>query len=233
MHPYLTRAGYLVLAVVAALVVTLAGYSMRTPPGLPADAETTTPAQEPSATPSSFPEPSVPPVPSAPPVELAPSFAVVGDAVSAGWPAMLAERTGLPLDGVEITPGMKLLPSAQALTASGITPSFILVSGSFTDAAAVFSYLATAQPQARTLVVGPAWPTWAASAGNRDGIRLAMKAAARAADLRFRDPQLGKSWFNDTNRNLIGPDNLTPNRKGNALIAQKLARLLAAVGATS
>ncbi|MBJ7289896.1 MAG: SGNH/GDSL hydrolase family protein [Williamsia sp.] len=109
--------------------------------------------------------------------------------------------TGNTLDGVSAY-GDRILKLSDR--GNGDKPSLIVVQGGLSDpgtaavrtaASRVFAALKTAYPNARVLVVGPVQPR-AFDPAVVTANRIAMRAAAADAGLRFLDP-IGERWIQD------------------------------------
>jgi hypothetical protein len=183
----------------------------------------------------------------------APVLAVYGDGYaagnelgglgSAGWPALVAQRTGATLSLHAV--------SQAGYAAQGVTgqdfPALVKASpernaavtvlfGSRNDegddpavvqacAAQTISTLKANAPGMVVIVIGPVWSDAAAPAPLR-AIRDAVQDAAGAAGVQFVDP-LALGWFARPS-GLIAADGVSPTDAGNAYLASQIAPFVTA-----
>ncbi len=182
-----------------------------------------------------------------------PVLAVYGDGYAAGngeggqgpagWPALVAGRTGarLELHAASQAGYASLSPAGQDYAdlvrdASVADATVTLLFGSRNDAdeslaavqqnvRLVISAAQEAAPSDTLIVIGPVWSSADAPAGLL-AVRDAMRDAADAAGVRFVDP-LAANWFAEP-RGLISVDGVSPNDAGHAHLADLVEPVVAA-----
>jgi hypothetical protein len=169
----------------------------------------------------------------------------LGGLGSAGWPALLAERTGAdlvlhaaPRAGYLAvgTTGQNFLDLVRAAPVPDAAVT--LVVGSRNDmnqdvtrirqnAAETISSIRSQAPDTTVVIVGPVWPDGNAPASVL-AVRDAVRDAAVAAGVTFVDP-LVEGWFIG-GVGLIASDGVSPNDAGHAYLAGVLEPYLPAGG---
>lgn len=157
---------------------------------------------------------------------------------AAGWPALVAEQTGmrLMLNAVPQAGYASVGATGQTLRdvvlASPVTDATVTVLfGSRNDsdedaaqvranAAEAIATVQTRAPQSTVLVIGPVWDDPAAPAGVL-AARDAVQAAAAEAGVTFVDP-LAVGWFAEP-AGLIAGDGVSPTDEGHAYLAGQIA----------
>jgi hypothetical protein len=170
----------------------------------------------------------------------------VGGLGSAGWPALLSAEhhwvalpsavsgSGYTVGGPEGRPFVQRIPAVVAAR-----PEIVLIWAARGDtdplavgpaAETVFRDLLIGLPDARVVVIGPAWIGGAAPR-RQLALRDAEQAAARAAGLPFIDP-LAEGWFSEDDTSLIGSDGVSPTDAGHRYLAGLIDRDLKRLGVT-
>jgi lysophospholipase L1-like esterase len=115
-------------------------------------------------------------------------------------------------------------------------PSIVIVEGSITDryykpadvqkaAASLFDRLRAQLPNAKVVVVGPAW-AGANPPADVVGVERAVKAAAAGRVALFVDP-IAEHWFTGRNASFVDVDHVSPTDQGHKLIATMIAKDIA------
>jgi hypothetical protein len=231
-----------IVALILLVIGNVALFSTMSMKPEPADAYVprTTPAAATDSTPSASDDPS-PGV-----VEVVPVLAVYGDGYAsgndmgglggAGWPALVAERTGadLVLYAVPQAGYASIGVTGQnypAVIAASPVPgaAVTILFGSRNDADENLSVvqanaekaiMAAKQASESVVVIGPVWDNAEVPAGAL-AVRDIVQAAARNAGVTFVDPLAG-GWFAQEN-GLISADGISPNEAGHAYLAERIA----------
>jgi len=118
------------------------------------------------------------------------------------------------------------------------SPELVIVEGSVSDqyysgaaieqaAVTVFTSLKAHLPNAKVVVVGPAWAGTAPT--NVLAIESAVRSAAAGRVAEFIDP-IAEGWFSGANASLMAADHQSPTNQGHALIASRIAADLTVLG---
>ncbi|MBD1541846.1 SGNH/GDSL hydrolase family protein [Arthrobacter sp. IA7] len=162
-----------------------------------------------------------------------------------GWPALV--QSGYTKDGARLQLNLLGRGGAGYVTKGIIHETFgqsyagnafedqdvVVVFGGLNDASAPADTVGTAagqlyaamlknSPNAKLIVVGPAWPN-DTPIPNMFDVRDAIKAAALHAGATFIDP-IAEGWFTGEDTKLIGRDNTHPTDAGHAYMAKKLSK---------
>jgi lysophospholipase L1-like esterase len=207
----------------------------------------TTPA---AAATASTPSASSDPTPEA--VEVTPVLAVYGDGYAAGndmgglgaagWPALVAQRTGadLVLHAVPQAGYASIGITGQdypaVITANPVPGAAVtILFGSRNDADEDLSVVrsnvekaisAAEQASGKVVVIGPVWDD-ADVPGSALAVRDIVQAAAETAGVAFVDP-LAEGWFAQET-GLISDDGISPNDAGHTYLAERIAPVIQAM----